>query len=235
MSNRSIAVALVLAALIGACSDSPTSVRFDLRAHEALQLDRLELAIGDDRFSVELEPELLVLLADATAGTSIPVVLEGLRGDLPLAHAETEITPITGEEVRTFVTLAPVRGVACDPLDGCLLLVREPKAFVDARAGCAASGSQLAILTDSNRDALARELAGTLEVFIGLTDTVTEGVFEWVDGTPLDFRNFAMGEPNDVLPGQDCVVIAGPTWDDRPCAADPNNPIPGVYPYLCTL
>lgn len=126
---------------------------------------------------------------------------------------------------------------AAAPDGSCVVFFNQPKTFADAQAACIAFGSQLAILTDAQRESTARALVGTLDVFIGLTDQVQENVFVWVDGTPIQFANFATGEPNNANGAfqEDCIIIAGSRagWDDRPCAPDPATTTPGMYPYLC--
>ncbi|MEO8703810.1 MAG: C-type lectin domain-containing protein [Kofleriaceae bacterium] len=120
----------------------------------------------------------------------------------------------------------------------CLVFFNQPKSFADASAACIVFGSKLAVLTDANRDSVARGLSGALNVFVGLSDTVQEGTFVWADGTPLAFSNFNTGEPNDangVFP-EDCIILNGAKngkWDDRPCAPNAATTVPGVYPYLC--
>jgi hypothetical protein len=123
------------------------------------------------------------------------------------------------------------------PDGSCLVRFDTALTFADATAACTAFGARPAILTTAERDATARVLVGTANVWIGLHDQVTEGVFVWVDGTALGFSNFANGEPNNANNNfeEDCVIWAGnrPGWDDRPCAPIAGVNTPGEYPYLC--
>jgi len=48
------------------------------------------------------------------------------------------------------------------------------------------------------------------ETFIGLTDRVDESIFVWVDGTPLDYSNWAPEDPNDYRYSEDVAIITGP-------------------------
>jgi len=53
--------------------------------------------------------------------------------------------------------------------------------------------------------------------FIGLTDTKTEGQFEWVTPKQGDYRNWCGGEPNDVG-GEDCTeLFTRSCWNDVGC------------------
>ncbi|HEU0030206.1 MAG TPA: C-type lectin domain-containing protein [Kofleriaceae bacterium] len=141
---------------------------------------------------------------------------------------------------------APIDARTCAGADGsattedgtCLLLFTTPRSFDDASNACAAIGTRLAILDTPERDTIGRALAGTRQVFIGLTDQVVEGQFRWVDASALVFSNFATGEPNDANGAfaEDCIILDGNRagqWDDRPCATDPVATVPGTYGYLC--
>ncbi|KAI4888974.1 hypothetical protein NFI96_030795, partial [Prochilodus magdalenae] len=63
------------------------------------------------------------------------------------------------------------------------------------------------------------------EAWIGLTDTDTEGVWKWVDGSGLTNQFWWGGEPNNHGGDEDCVVTGfcdappktAPTWADVPC------------------
>src|SRR5688572_15141358 len=76
----------------------------------------------------------------------------------------------------------------------CVVRFNTPRTFDAAQAACVAFGAKLAVVTSAARDTAVRTLAGADNVFIGLTDSVVEGTFVWIDGTPLIFANFAMGE-----------------------------------------
>jgi len=52
-----------------------------------------------------------------------------------------------------------------------------------------------------------------VDLWIGLNDTVSEGTFAWVDGTPVSFTNWDLNEPNDGAGGEDY------------CAMRKNNPL----------
>jgi hypothetical protein len=123
------------------------------------------------------------------------------------------------------------------PSGACFFVYTAPVAYADAQAGCAAQGAHLAILRSAEDDQIARALAGTLNVFIGLSDLELEGTFVWADGSAPTYTAWDMLEPNDGggTYAEDCAVIAGPrggVWDDRPCAPGPDHG-GGTYAYLC--
>lgn len=117
----------------------------------------------------------------------------------------------------------------------CLLRFDTPLDFESAQAQCQAIGTNLAIVTNAEREAAVAQLAGAGQAFIGLTDVVSEMTFVWVDNTPIAFQDFAAMEPNNANGAfeEDCVIYDGtrPGWDDRPCVA--GGVAPGEYPYIC--
>jgi hypothetical protein len=127
-------------------------------------------------------------------------------------------------------------GATVDASTGsCFVVFRAAKARAAAEADCVAQGMHLAKILSGATNLTVRNLAGNVDVFIGATDVVTEGVFLWPDGTGLTFAAFRAGEPNNGG-GQfqeDCLVLEGArggTWDDRPCAPLDGS---GVFPYVC--
>lgn len=55
-------------------------------------------------------------------------------------------------------------------------------------------------------------------IWIGFNDENVEGVFEWYDGSPVTYTNWAPGEPNNSGGNEDCVQIyPNGSWNDLPC------------------
>ena len=54
-------------------------------------------------------------------------------------------------------------------------------------------------------------------IWIGLNDTQSEGTFGWVDGTSLDYSNWAPGNPSASDDNKDCVDYTAAQWHDRTC------------------
>jgi C-type mannose receptor len=62
-------------------------------------------------------------------------------------------------------------------------------------------------------------LSSELQIWIGLHDQNTEGVWEWTDGTVYSYNSFAISEP-DGLPDNNCVAMdpnQGMDWNDINC------------------
>uniref|UniRef100_A0A8C7H2E0 C-type lectin domain-containing protein n=1 Tax=Oncorhynchus kisutch TaxID=8019 RepID=A0A8C7H2E0_ONCKI len=90
-----------------------------------------------------------------------------------------------------------------------------------ARQDCLSKGADLAIIESKDEQMFINGLKSVSHVWIGLTDSVTEGTWKWVDGTPLTTpRYWRSGEPNG---GglENCVVVPywssgqGDWWDDQ--------------------
>ncbi len=159
------------------------------------------------------------------------------------AAPDPDVATLLDSGIDTPPDARPCTGgdAAMQATDGsCIVLFNAPLSFAAADAACIAFGARLAILNSAERDATAQTLAGaTGTLFIGLTDQDAEGTFTWVDGTPLVFKNFGTGEPNNANGAfeEDCAMYSGAraAWDDRPCSNAVLNrgATPGEYPYLC--
>ena len=78
------------------------------------------------------------------------------------------------------------------------------------------------VITD-NRNEIDFLLRFNERTWVGLSDTVHEGKWTWVDGTDLAGADFwKTGEPNDSDDGEDCAEAArsgrNKGWNDVPCS-----------------
>jgi hypothetical protein len=83
----------------------------------------------------------------------------------------------------------------------------------------------LPVVTSSEENdfilSITSSLPGEPHVWIGLTDQVIEGTFEWINGETLNYTNWAPGEPNNEM-NDDYVIIHSSnqtnpgTWNDSP-------------------
>ncbi|XP_022108622.1 alpha-N-acetylgalactosamine-specific lectin-like [Acanthaster planci] len=67
-------------------------------------------------------------------------------------------------------------------------------------------------------------------VWLGLTDTLNEGQFVWIDGAIVTYTDWGAVEPNDADSGEDCAALRfhstlGRFWNDQPCSTE--------LPYIC--
>uniref|UniRef100_A0A3B4Z665 C-type lectin domain-containing protein n=1 Tax=Seriola lalandi dorsalis TaxID=1841481 RepID=A0A3B4Z665_SERLL len=97
------------------------------------------------------------------------------------------------------------------------------KSWHDSRDDCLQRGADLVIINKIGLISVAyRLLKFHKTTWIGLSDRETEGIWKWVDGTPMTKSYWARGEPNSYEgKNEDCVEIRYPdeekNWNDIPC------------------
>ena len=87
-----------------------------------------------------------------------------------------------------------------------------------AREHAASIGGHLVTYSDPDeQDAVSSMIGQDIEYYIGLSDEVNEGEFEWDTREPLMYTNWGDGEPNNSGNDEDYVVV-WPTgfWNDAP-------------------
>uniref|UniRef100_A0A4W5MNS6 C-type lectin domain-containing protein n=1 Tax=Hucho hucho TaxID=62062 RepID=A0A4W5MNS6_9TELE len=101
-------------------------------------------------------------------------------------------------------------------------LSTETKTWVESREDCLERGADLVIINSSTEQTFLFNLKK--RVWIGLTDSVTEGTWKWVDGTPLTTGYWYDPQPDNAGPTgeEDCVEIykyQSPlkAWNDLSC------------------
>ncbi|WP_268904637.1 lectin-like protein, partial [Dolichospermum planctonicum] len=84
-----------------------------------------------------------------------------------------------------------------------------------------AGGNLVTINSLQEQQWLVTTFGGTEQLWIGLTDKVTEGQFQWASGETSTYRNWFPGQPDNggPPPGEDYVVMnfgAAGQWNDYP-------------------
>ncbi|KAK6324602.1 hypothetical protein J4Q44_G00039440 [Coregonus suidteri] len=99
----------------------------------------------------------------------------------------------------------------------------ETKTWRESRQNCLKRGADLVIINSDKEQTLINRLKTVSHVWIGLTDSVTEGTWKWVDGTPLTTpRYWERGDPSGGV-RENCVLFehrssGQGTWQDYPCS-----------------
>jgi hypothetical protein len=79
-----------------------------------------------------------------------------------------------------------------NPANGNQYFLTTSTTWTDAQAQAVAAGGNLVTINDAAEQNWLSNVFGTTELFwIGLTDRVTEGVFQWVSGQPVTYTNWA--------------------------------------------
>lgn len=92
----------------------------------------------------------------------------------------------------------------------------QPASWEDAKINCENNGGSLAVINDQFENTFLTNLLNTQSAWIGLSDTETEGDFEWVNGENLNFTNWYPGQPNNYNNSQDYVELLNTgQWNDQ--------------------
>jgi len=96
--------------------------------------------------------------------------------------------------------------------------------WFNAHSTCAAQGMELAKIQNSEENTIMRKLVwsvasgGSRAIWFGANDLRKEGYWNWSDGTPMRYKHFAAGEPNNFNLREDCGAIAyDQRWNDMNC------------------
>jgi len=86
-----------------------------------------------------------------------------------------------------------------------------------AHANAIAAGGHLVTITNAAENLFVSQF-NSERIWIGHTDRDVEGDWKWITNEPVDYTNWAPGEPNDAGAGEDWAVInwsgSDPDWND---------------------
>ncbi|XP_060744830.1 C-type lectin domain family 4 member M-like [Tachysurus vachellii] len=98
----------------------------------------------------------------------------------------------------------------------------EEKNQTESRMDCRQRDADLVIINNKEEQEFVSKLLCSRKAWIGLNDRDTEGVWKWVDDTPLTTGYWGHGEPNSKAGDEDCVITCEMSdivwnWADYPC------------------
>ncbi|XP_004318882.1 C-type lectin domain family 4 member E-like [Delphinus delphis] len=119
----------------------------------------------------------------------------------------------------------------CCPLNwvpfqsSCYFFSTNTMTWTASLKNCSSMGAHLVVInTQEEQEFLYSRKPKRKEFYIGLTDQVTEGQWQWVDGTPFtkSLSFWDIGEPNNIVTVEDCATIRDSSnprqnWNDMPC------------------
>jgi hypothetical protein len=105
-------------------------------------------------------------------------------------------------------------------------LSRDVKTWTEAKKACEQYGGHLITISSKDEDNLAVQGAKmrNKEVWIGLNDAETEGVFRWITNEPLIYTNWANSQPDNWQNNEDyCHIMSSYynyKWNDEKSTND---------------
>ncbi|XP_029301044.1 C-type mannose receptor 2-like [Cottoperca gobio] len=148
-------------------------------------------------------------------------------------------------QLLSFAALLACAHCQCQPgwreyENKCYLFSADKKSWTEANAFCSSQSGNLMSILDIHERLWMRTQIGTEIYWIGLNDHVSEGVYEWSDGSPfIPYLSYwKTGQPDNWgdEPGEDCGQVLGANdgqWNDENCNAKRKyickhvNPNPG--------
>ena len=85
-----------------------------------------------------------------------------------------------------------------------------------ARQRCSSLGGQLAIAPDAPTWAFLKPMTKGLVLWLGATDEKTEGLWMWIDGTPMTFTAWNRRQPDNARGIEHHLQTIYNGWNDMP-------------------
>ncbi|XP_037680424.1 low affinity immunoglobulin epsilon Fc receptor [Choloepus didactylus] len=209
-----------------------SQVSRNLERHKSQQLGQESQAakMAQNMEKIQVEQETM-----KSQDSELSWNLDGLRADL------TNFKSLSLNEKRTVVDLleklqedvAKLR-IELQELNGskcttcpenwvnfqkkCYYFGEGAKTWIEARYTCEDLQGRLVSIHSLEEQAFLTKHADMKGSWIGLRDLNVEGEFIWMDGSPVDYSNWQLGEPNNQAQGEDCVMMLGSgKWNDAFC------------------
>uniref|UniRef100_A0A4W4E2Y6 C-type lectin domain-containing protein n=1 Tax=Electrophorus electricus TaxID=8005 RepID=A0A4W4E2Y6_ELEEL len=97
----------------------------------------------------------------------------------------------------------------------------ERKNWAESWQYCREMGADLVIINSREEQVRGFIKEVNIDAWIGLSDAQTEGIWKWVDGSPLTTEYWRKGEPNGAHKDEDCAVnevVSQKMWNDMRCS-----------------
>ncbi|EYC38757.1 hypothetical protein Y032_0698g1622 [Ancylostoma ceylanicum] len=106
------------------------------------------------------------------------------------------------------------------------IFVQDRKSWYEAEEDCLSWGGHLTSISDEHENLFVRGLLRADSTWIGVNDVQVENIFVNSDQTPVAYKNFKEGEPDNASHNENCVAMeASGEWVDAFCLV--------TKPYIC--
>jgi hypothetical protein len=102
-----------------------------------------------------------------------------------------------------------------------------------AKQKCVAVAGQLAVVPDEATWTFIKRLSAGAQLWLGATDEEVSGVWKWIDGTPVTFKAWGEGQPDNYGGNQHYMFILKGTWNDIQKDGKFSDPSIRVVGYIC--
>ncbi|KAF7653305.1 hypothetical protein LDENG_00084870 [Lucifuga dentata] len=150
---------------------------------------------------------------------------------LKTAREELEVTISNLKRDRDYLKEWLLPGKYCPEKwmwfgSSCYFFSDSEENWFNSKRDCQTKNAQLVKITNEKEQKFISTFLKK-KAWIGLTDTDTENVFKWLDGTGLTINYWDVGEPNNKEKKQNCVVNTGSSakWRDVVCT--------DLFHYIC--
>lgn len=92
-------------------------------------------------------------------------------------------------------------------------VIFEKVSWTTARDKCRAAGGQLVVIPDEVTWTFVKTLSPAT-LWLGATDEKIEGVWEWIDGTPMTFTAWQSWEPDNTSTKEHYLLLHKGGWCD---------------------
>ena len=93
------------------------------------------------------------------------------------------------------------------------------RTWAQAKAACKVLGGHLATSTSEVKNSFLASLIGGKTVWLGGSDEVKEGTWQWITGEDWDYTNWASGEPNNSKNEDFLALQPSGTWNNAGASA----------------
>ncbi|XP_062968198.1 C-type lectin domain family 4 member G-like [Cynocephalus volans] len=191
---------------IRACNSRCLGTQAQLQSTRAALVETQKKLIQHERALEELSTRVTQGLAEAGRDR------ENVRNELFRAREAIRFQNSSCEECAA--SWLPFEG-------SCYLFSRSASTWEEAQRNCVGFGAHLVIIGGLDEQGfLSRDTRGD-GYWLGLKAVRSPGQnqnHQWVDGVPVSFSYWNLGEPNDSRGQEDCVMMLDTgLWNDAPC------------------